>query len=213
MKKIYLIRHSGPFVKLKDEENMEWKIRNKNMILSSKGEENAKKLIYVKELKNIDEIYSSNSARAIATVKYIAEENNLAVKIENRINERVIGVENIRDIPKEYIKRQFENKEYKLEDGESIDEVRERFTQVINEIINNSNLKKIILSVHCVALMAYFSTFSKVEYDNSKFKVIFKDKVVMNGYVGNPDVYELTIDDNGKIVDLKNIYSNQINLD
>lgn len=76
MKIIYLIRHSAPFVEIdnySDRESVLWEEYNKNMILSPLGEENAKKLCNVSELKDIDEIYASNSSRAIETAKYLAE--------------------------------------------------------------------------------------------------------------------------------------------
>ena len=48
---VYLIRHSGPFVEYDNQENMSWYEFNKNMILSVKGEENAKTLCKIDELK------------------------------------------------------------------------------------------------------------------------------------------------------------------
>ena len=41
-----------------------------------------------KELKNIDEIFSSSYSRAISTAKYIAEENNIDIIIDKNLNER-----------------------------------------------------------------------------------------------------------------------------
>ena len=82
MKTIYLIRHSAPFVEIDNyvnNDNALWSEFNKNMILSPKGEENAKKLCIVEELKGINEIYASNSSRAIETAKYLAETNNLKI--------------------------------------------------------------------------------------------------------------------------------------
>ena len=91
MKKIYLIRHSAPFVEIDNYSNCDnvlWEEYNISMILSSQGEENAKKLCNVNELKDINEIYASNSSRAIETAKYLAENNNLKIKLDNRINAR-----------------------------------------------------------------------------------------------------------------------------
>lgn len=65
-------------------DNILWNEFNKNMILSPLGEENAKKLCNVNELKNIDEIYASNSSRAIETAKYLAETNNIKIKLDER---------------------------------------------------------------------------------------------------------------------------------
>ena len=107
MKTIYLIRHSAPFVEIDnyvDNDNVLWFEFNKNMILSPQGEENAKKLCNVEELKDIDEIYASNSSRAIETAKYLAECNNLKIKLDERINEREFGVDYINDLPENFTK-------------------------------------------------------------------------------------------------------------
>ncbi len=114
MKTIYLIRHSGPFVEIDNYSNgnkILWSEFNKNMILSPKGEENAKKLCNVEELKNISEIYSSNSSRAIETAKYLSELNNLKIKLDDRINER------------DFELKQFNDENYKVGYGESQKEV------------------------------------------------------------------------------------------
>ena len=82
---IYLIRHSGPFVEIDNYSNgnkVLWSEFNKNMILSPKGEENAKRLCNVEELRNISELYSSNSSRAIETAKYLSELNNLKIVMD-----------------------------------------------------------------------------------------------------------------------------------
>ena len=59
MKTIYLIRHSAPFIGIEnydDYENVLWDDYNRNMILSSEGEENAKKLCKLDELNNLDAV-------------------------------------------------------------------------------------------------------------------------------------------------------------
>ena len=56
MKTIYLIKHSGPFVDIKnyeDYENILWEDYNKNMILSVEGEKRAEKLCEIEELNNM----------------------------------------------------------------------------------------------------------------------------------------------------------------
>ena len=104
------------------------------MILSIEGEINAKKLCNIKELNKIDEVYSSNSCRAIGTAKYIAEKNNLKIKIDNRINERKLGINTINDLPKEFQHKSLCDSNLKLESGESLNEVNERFSNFLNEI-------------------------------------------------------------------------------
>ena len=204
MKEIYLIRHSGPFVNLYNYEKQPFEERNKNMILSSVGERKAKELISIEELHNLDEVYSSNSARAIATAKYISEINNLEIKIDNRINERKFGVTYIEELPDNFFKKQLDNENYKLENGESLKEVKDRFKNFLNEILKSNN-QKTALFIHGVLLMAYLSTISKVEFNNDKFKVTFNDKEVMSGIMKNPDVYKITYDDNLNVIDIVNI--------
>ncbi len=84
-KEIYLIRHSGPFVELNNIENLKFELQSERIILSVEGEKKAEKLSDLNEFKNTDVIYSSNSNRAIATVKYIAEKSNLKINVENNI--------------------------------------------------------------------------------------------------------------------------------
>ena len=102
MKTIYLIRHSAPFVEIEnydDYKNVPWSDYNRNMILSSEGEEKAKKLCKIDELKDLDAVYSADSFRAIGTAKYVAEMNNLKIKLDSRINERNLGVSTISELP------------------------------------------------------------------------------------------------------------------
>ena len=59
--------------------------------LSIEGEEGAKKLCNI-ITEEINAIYSSSYASAIATSKYISEKLALPVTIDNSLNERKIGI-------------------------------------------------------------------------------------------------------------------------
>ena len=134
MKTIFLIRHSAPFVEIEnydDYENVLWNDYNRNMILSSEGEENAKNLCELDELRNLDAVYSADSFRAIGTAKYVAEMNNLKIKLDERINERNLGVKTISELPKNYTLDSFSNKDYNFGNGESLNEVDVRFNSFI----------------------------------------------------------------------------------
>ena len=199
---LYLIRHSAPFVTYENEEELTWNEFNSNMILSCKGEENAKNLCKINELKNIKNIYSSLSARAIATAKYIAENNNTKIKLDKRINERIFGVENLKDLPEDFTLNQFKNKNYKLEKGESLSEVSLRFNNFIKELIKKG--EDCILVVHGILLLNFLSEISQFNFDGNVAKVIFNNKIVINRKLTNPDVFKLTYD-NKKIINLENI--------
>ena len=157
MKTIYLIRHSAPFVEIEnydDYKNVPWSDYNRNMILSSEGEEKAKKLCNIDELKHLDAVYSADSFRAIGTAKYVAEINNLKIKLDNRINERNLGVNTISELPENQTLESFKNKDYKFGTGESLNEVDKRFNSFINEILE-SNYNNIALFIHGIIMMSF----------------------------------------------------------
>lgn len=84
---IYLIRHSE---QLRRQSNIEEdsQIANEKIVLSEIGEKRAKEISKLEELKNIDVLWCSNYVRAIATAKYIAEENNIEMQIDKNLGER-----------------------------------------------------------------------------------------------------------------------------
>ena len=150
MKTVYIIRHSAPFVEIDnyaDYNNSPWKDCNRNMILSGEGEQRAKKICDIEELKNVEEVYSSSSARAIGTAKYLAEQNNLKIKLDDRINERELGVEKINDLPKNFQDDSFVNKDYKVGFGESLNEVDARLNRFLDELLDEDK-KCIALFIH-----------------------------------------------------------------
>ena len=84
LKTIYLVKHSGPFVDIKNYEDYEsvlWKDYNRNMILSVEGEKRAERLSEIEELNNVERIFASDSVRAIASAKCLAEKNNIKIEL------------------------------------------------------------------------------------------------------------------------------------
>lgn len=88
---IYLIRHSEQLkIKNKIVQNEDSQISNEKTILSVKGEQQAQEISKLKQLNNVDVLWSSNYVRAISTAKYIANENNIEINIDENFNERKI---------------------------------------------------------------------------------------------------------------------------
>ena len=86
---VYLIRHSEQLkIKNKIVKNEESQISNEKIILSVEGEKKAQEISKLKELNNIDILWSSNYVRAIATAKYIAKQNHIEINIDESFNER-----------------------------------------------------------------------------------------------------------------------------
>ncbi len=211
MKKIYLIRHSAPFVEIDNYKNYEsvlWSEYNKNMILSPQGEENAKRLCNVDELKGISEIYASNSSRAIETAKYLAESNNLKIKLDERINEREFGVDYIKDLPNDFTKISFDYKAFKVNNGESLNEVDNRFKSFISELLDKDN-NKIAIVMHGIILLSYLKTIcSHFEFDGKNFDIKYNDNIVLGGKPKNPSIYKVVFDNNKKIINVEYVECN-----
>ena len=206
MKTIYLIRHSAPFVEIDnyvDNDNVLWSEFNKNMILSPQGEENVKKLCNVNELKDLNEIYASNSSRAIETAKYLAESNNIRIKLDERINEREFGVDYLRDLPADFTKLSFEDKNFKVNNGESLNEVDNRLKSFISDLLDNDS-NKIAIVMHGIILLSYLKTIcNHFEFDGRNFNIKYNDNVVLEGTPKNLSIYKIEFDDNKNVINVE----------
>ena len=209
MKTIYLIRHSAPFVEIEnydDYKNVPWNDYNRNMILSSEGEENAKKLCELEDFKNIDSVYAADSYRAIGTAKYVAEMNNLKIKLDDRINERNLGVNTISELPENQTLESFKNKDYKFGTGESLNEVDKRFNSFINEILESKN-NNIALFIHGIIMMSFLQNNTNFSFDGKNMRLLFNNKEIYNDKMKNPMVFKIEYENN-IIVGIEEISAN-----
>ena len=200
MTKIYLLRHSQPFRKLLGEYNSSdvEQVRNEKNVLSVYGEKLAREISERKELQNIDVIYSSHYVRAMCTAKYIAENNNIKLNVDERLGERKFGVNDISELPSDFFEEQFRNWDYKLEKGESANEVSKRMNEVLLEIINNNKDKTIAIVSHGTAISAMLKTWCNVllNEETKLIELYFNDKLVFDGNWNCPELFELEFDNN-----------------
>ena len=170
------------------------------MILSVLGEEKASKLCGIEELKNIKNIYSSNSFRAISTAKYLSESNHTKIKLDDRINERIFGVKYLNELPKDFTERSFLDKNYKIKNGESLNDMDCRFNEFIKEVLNKDNDKTIIV-IHGIMLLSYLQNNCDFEFENGKTFANYNNKIIVNEKPKSPGVYKITYQD-AKVVDI-----------
>ena len=209
MKTFYLIRHSAPFVEIEnydDYKNVPWTDYNRNMILSREGEENAKKLCEIEELKHLDSVYSADSFRAIGTAKYVADMNNLKIKLDSRINERNLGVNTISELPENQTLESFKNKDYKFGFGESLNEVDKRFNSFIYELLENDD-NNIALFIHGIIMMSFLQNNTDFSFDGKNMKLLFNNKEIYNDKMKNPMIFKIEYDKD-TIVDVEEISIN-----
>lgn len=208
MTKIYLLRHSQPFRKLLGEYNSSdvEQVRNEKNVLSVYGEKLAREISERKELQNIDVIYSSHYVRAMCTAKYIAENNNIKLNVDERLGERKFGVNDISELPSDFFEEQFRNWDYKLEKGESANEVSKRMNEVLLEIINNNKDKTIAIVSHGTAISAMLKTWCNVllNEETKLIELYFNDKLVFDGNWNCPELFELEFDNNN-LINISNI--------
>ena len=198
---VYLIRHADTIDEKGIRNTKETsQMINEKEILSIKGEEDSKRLSKNEELKNIDTIWCSSYVRAKQTAKYIAEENNLQINLDDRLNERKLGnLEEIAIFMKDKKTRdpsqeQLVYPKFKTSDGESAEDTNKRMTDFLNDCLDENKGKKIAIVSHGGSIKFLLLNWCKVnknvklEYKNkelnitspSLLKLTFKDEELMN---------------------------------
>ena len=146
---VYFVRHAQPDFRIKDD-----LIRP----LTEKGMEDRKKVTSILRNKNVSAIYSSPYLRAIDTVKDFADNIGLEIKTDVNLCERRFG-EGIEDY-KLYFKRQWDDFEFKLPQGESLREVQQRNITALFNILKTDLGKNIAVGTHGTALSTIINYFN-----------------------------------------------------
>lgn len=204
MTTIYIIRHSEPFKVHRGIEDVCESILFSNIKtpLSVNGEKLAEKISNYDEFNNIDVVWSSNYVRAMSTAKYIAYKNNLKVNVSDKIGERVHGVNSWEELPSDFETYQFKDENYKIGNGESQKEVRERLLSFINKLLNEYKDKKILIVGHSTATAFLLKSWCEVNYADS-YK--FKGNVFFDGKWNYCETFKLEFDDNNNLINIHNI--------
>lgn len=205
---VIISRHSEPFRKLLGEYRaLEIEqIRNEKNILSVNGEIKAQKLSEHKELQNVDYICSSHYVRAMSTAKYIAERNNIVLNVDSRFGERKFGVDSMEELSQDFFIKQAKDWDYKLDKGESLNEVNTRMIETFNEVFEQNIGKKIVIVSHGTALTVMLSNLCdvKVNEETQVFEIYFKDVLIFSGSWAAPEMFKLEFDDY-ELINIENI--------
>ncbi len=208
MTTIYLIRHSQPFRKLLGnyKANETEQLKNEKNILSVLGEELAKEISDKIELQNIDVLYSSNYVRAMSTAKYIAEKNKINLNVEERLGERKFGVNSMKELPDNFYRNQSLDWNYKLLNGESLNEVKIRMNDVINEIIIANKNKNIAIVSHGTAITAFLKNLCEIKFNSEtgNNEIYFNHKLIFDGNWNCPELFKLKFNNN-KLISIENV--------
>ncbi|MFU2163348.1 histidine phosphatase family protein [Streptococcus pluranimalium] len=138
---VYLIRHAEPNYDNHNDVERE---------LTAKGLQDCQLVLdYFKDIA-IDRIYASPFKRALQTVDKLAKEKALPIQIKENFRERKIDDVWIDDF-NAFSRRQWQDFNYKLANGESLQEVQDRNIQQLQEILNQQETA-IVISSHGTAI-------------------------------------------------------------
>ena len=193
---VYFVRHSEALKIIKNIKNNDsLQFINEKTVLSPIGERKAEILSKLDELKNIDYIISGSYARTVATAKYIAESNYLSLNINEDFGERKFGIDNYSELPNDFEYRQLFDENYKLQNGESQKEVRNRMLNALFETINFNKGKRIVIVSHSTAISFMLLKWLKNESCSSEVKLTFNDNIIIDNGFNAPELYKIVFDE------------------
>ena len=198
MTTIYFMRHSETLKYNNINNNDSLQIQNEKWPLTINGENKKKKKSKLDELQNFDVVFSSNYVRAIGTAKYFTLEK---IDIDERFGERKFGINSWDELPTDFGERQFNDFNYKIGNGESLNEVINKEEEALNDILNNYEGKKILIVGHSTALAALFSIWCKINYTGP---YTYNDKEFFDGSWNYCETFKLEFDNNS-LVSIMNI--------
>lgn len=194
---VYLIRHSEPtqknnFNNVKFSDNFQ--DSNEKTILSVSGEKKAEALSKLSEFEGINAVYSSSYVRALGTAKYFALEANTVINIDERFNERKIGL--MGDMEwQEFSRLQAKDLDFKLSGGESFNIVKKRMVEAMKNLLMFEAGNKVVIVSHAFAITTLLSAWCEIgkNYDD-EIILSYGDKTIVDGRWNAPAVFKITFD-------------------
>ena len=204
MTTIYLMRHSIALKNINNDYNNDiLQLQNEKMPLSIEGEELASNISKESELQNIDVVISSNYVRAMATAKYISNANNVNLIVNSAFGERRFGINSWDELPTDFGLRQNNDENYKVGDGESQKEVRERVYRALIDVIDEYKDKRVVIVSHGSAILWLLKQWCDIDLKNKC--IIFNDKLILYDNIFNCTTFKLEFDDK-KLVNIEKVF-------
>ena len=168
--------------------------------LSVEGELLAKKIAVEEMFADTKLIYSSMFSSSLASAKYLAERINKKIIVDEDLNDCKVGELGSRNL-KTVKFMQNHDFNIKLNGGESLTEVGNRISRVINRIIN-LDTTKVVVYTHKRAMLGYLVLNCDVGYNlDDNLVVEYNEKVIYSDTLRDADIIKLTIQGR-KLVDV-----------
>ena len=168
--------------------------KREKRLLSIEGERESAALIKDKDLLNVQKIYSSPYVMSIGTAKYLASKLELAINIDNHLGERKLGI--LGDKKIRMVNEMQENDfDYKLTEGESLNEVKNRLLKFLKKILVSDEDKTIALFTHNVAITCLLSTYCEKGFNlDTRLILNYNEDAIIDGSWADISIIELTFD-------------------
>lgn len=199
---VYLVRNNE-YLSFDNLVNVNDKLNHDNddkTVLSVKGEYLANKLSNNDELKNIDQVFTSDCVRNIDMVKYLVKEDG-KININSNFNEI-----NYNMITKDMEKKLLKDFSFKDLGKESVNEVRKRFADALKTILFHYQDDKIVIASHKIAIISLLSIWCDVGYNYDDNLILsYEDETIIDGVWDGIVVIKLEFE--GKdLIKLKRLY-------
>ena len=142
MTNVYFVRHAAPNYHNHDDLTRE---------LTEQGLQDRRRVTDFLWDKDIDTALSSPYKRAVDTIKEFADARGLEIRLTDDFRERKVGGGWIEDFD-EFSKRQWEDFDFKLPEGESLREVQRRNIRALLQVLKIYHGKNVIIGSHGTAL-------------------------------------------------------------
>ena len=151
MTKVYFVRHAEPNYNNRDDMSRE---------LTAKGMADRELVTQFLSDKNINVVLSSPYKRAIDTVAHFADSKGLNIEIVDDFRERKVDSVWIEDF-KAFSKAQWADFDYKLSDGESLNDVQSRNISALKKVLRKYKDSNIAIGSHGTALSTIINYYNK----------------------------------------------------
>lgn len=142
MTTIYFVRHSRPDFSVHDD---------RSRPLSREGQEDCQKILAFFQQISIDQLLSSPFKRAHDTILPLAQSRAMTIITMDTLKERKVSNDWLVDFST-FSYNQWQDFSFKLENGESLEEVQARTTQTINRLLPEYQGKTLVIGTHGTAL-------------------------------------------------------------
>lgn len=149
MTKVYFVRHCEPNYNNRDGVSRE---------LTTKGMADRELVTQFLSDKNITVVLSSPYKRAVDTVAHFADSKGLNIEIVDDFRERKVDSVWIEDFVA-FSKAQWADFDYKLSDGESLNDVQSRNISALKKMLEKYKNKNIAIGTHGTALSTIINYF------------------------------------------------------